>query len=419
MKSNKKVLSATLALTLAVSPLGSVWAGENTDAPQDNEPAVTTPEQPTPEDTTNPSVSTPTVTTTTVPYNDGHQDMEGVTVVGGLILVNKNHPVPENYVPDYTGGAEQSTSLRGEANTALQNFLAACNAQGHSMYVLSGYRGYNVQKNLFASYAAYHGEALANTYSARAGQSEHQTGLAFDVGDAKHSGYNLQTYMDQLASIQWMMANCAEYGFILRYPKGKEAITGYQYEPWHYRYVGVEAARAIMYNGLTLEEFLGDTTSGVTNGRQIAIGRSSNAIRIDDSFTHTASYNIGGNNYFRLRDLATLLRGTEAEFDLGYDDATRTITMTSHTALSQGDSLIELNTNDIALPNNMTVMVDNWYQTPTAYNINGFTYFKLRDLANLLGFYVDWDQENMAMVIDTTTTNTNGSVNLLSSILPM
>ena len=93
--------------------------------------------------------------------------------------------------------------------------------------------------------------------------------------------------------------------------------------------------------------------------------------------------------------------------------------MTSHTALSQGDSLIELNTNDIALPNNMTVMVDNWYQTPTAYNINGFTYFKLRDLANLLGFYVDWDQENMAMVIDTTTTNTNGSVNLLSSILPM
>lgn len=341
----------------------------------------------------------PEVTTTTPAYDDSHQDADGLTVVSGILLVNKDHPLPSDYAPAYTNGNGQSTSLQGEADAAAQAFLAAANAQGNSMYILSGYRSYDVQADLFASYAAANGEEKANTFSARAGQSEHQTGLAFDVGDAAHAGYNLQTSIDQFPGVQWMMAHCAEYGFILRYPEGKEKITGYQYEPWHFRYVGVKAAKEIMASGLTLEEYLGDVETDASGGRQLAIGRSTNSLCIDGTYSDAASYNIAGNNYFRLRDLATMLRGTAAEFDVGY--ANGCITIESKTALSGTPTLIELTTNDIAVPNTMSVRCDGVTVTPKAYNINGFTYFKLRDLGQLLDFVVDWDSDAQSMVIDT------------------
>ena len=283
------------------------------------------------------------------------------------------------------------------------------------MYILSGYRSYDVQANLFANYAAMHGEAQANTFSARAGQSEHQTGLAFDVGDAYHSGYNLQTSIDQFPGVQWMMKHCAEYGFILRYPEGKQNITGYQYEPWHFRYVGVEAAKDIMASGLTLEEYLGDVQTAASNGRQIAIGRSDNNLTIDGKMTTVSSYNIEGLNYFRLRDLATILADTDAEFNVGYDDSQRLITVESGTPLDGGGSLIQLDRSDIAVKNNMTVMVDGRYVTPTAYNIDGFTYFKLRDLGEILNFGVAWDEASWSMVI-TTEEAENHSV--IDSLLP-
>ncbi len=420
MKNAKKVLSVALAATLALSSVAAVQANENV-APGEDNPVVdnplvpTEPSEPTEpsKPSTDPTTQEPTITQTTPAYNDSHQDMNGATVISGILLVNKQNPLPDGYAPTYTGSNGQSTTLQGEADAAAQNFLAACNAQGHNMYILSGYRSYNVQQNLFASYAASYGEARANTFSARAGQSEHQTGLAFDVGDANHSSYNLQTSMENLASIQWMMANCAEYGFILRFPKDKVDITGYQYEPWHYRYVGVAAAREIMHSGLCLEEFLGVAEN--SSGRVMGIGRSNNSLCINGSYQNVASYNIGGNNYFRLRDLATILIGTEANFDVGYDDVTRTIAISSHTALTQSPSLIELSTNDVGTPNNMPIMVDGAVAAPTAYNINGFTYFKLRDLGQILGFNVDWDQESQSMVI-----NTKGNIemnNLLASVI--
>lgn len=400
MKNRSKFVAVCLSAALLTMSTVPGFADEN--AGPINPPEVSDPSGETPVIPENPSVSEdPDITTTTPAYDDSHQDADGLTVISGILLVNKNHPLPADYAPDYTNGAGQSTSLQGEAEAAAEAFLAAANAQGNSMYVLSGYRSYNVQASLFANYAAIHGEEKANTFSARAGQSEHQTGLSFDVGDAQHSGYNLQTSIDQFPGVQWMMQHCAEYGFILRYPEGKEDITGYQYEPWHYRYVGVEAATAIMASGLTLEEYLGDVQTEASDGRQTAIGRSNNSIDIDGKYSQVASYNIGGNNYFRLRDLATILVGTDAEFDVGYDDVERLITIKSETPLSGTPSLIQLNSNDIAVPNDMTVMVDDLYVAPTAYNINGFTYFKLRDLGQILGFGVAWDEASKSMVITT------------------
>lgn len=400
MKNRSKFVAVCLSAALLTMSTVPGFADEN--AGPINPPEVSDPSGETPVTPENPSVSEdPDITTTTPAYDDSHQDADGLTVISGILLVNKNHPLPADYAPDYTNGAGQSTSLQGEAEAAAEAFLAAANAQGNSMYVLSGYRSYNVQASLFANYAAIHGEEKANTFSARAGQSEHQTGLSFDVGDAQHSGYNLQTSIDQFPGVQWMMQHCAEYGFILRYPEGKEDITGYQYEPWHYRYVGVEAATAIMASGLTLEEYLGDVQTEASDGRQTAIGRSNNSIDIDGKYSQVASYNIGGNNYFRLRDLATILAGTDAEFDVGYDDVERLITIKSETPLSGTPSLIQLDSNDIAVPNEMTVMVDDLYVAPTAYNINGFTYFKLRDLGQILGFGVAWDEASKSMVITT------------------
>ena len=288
MKNHPKILAACLSAALLTMSIPPGFAAENagpvdpptvTDPSDPAEPETPTdpsepeePEQPAgPEDPGDEETSQPPSVTTTEPaFDDSHQQADGTTVVSGILLVNKNHPLPADYAPSYTGGAGQSTSLQGEADAAAKAFLAACNAQGNSMYILSGYRSYDVQANLFANYAAIHGEAQANTFSARAGQSEHQTGLAFDVGDAYHSGYNLQTSIDQFPGVQWMMKHCAEYGFILRYPEGKQNITGYQYEPWHFRYVGVEAAKDIMASGLTLEEYLGDVQPTASKGSIIS-----------------------------------------------------------------------------------------------------------------------------------------------------
>ena len=115
---------------------------------------------------------------------------------------------------------------------------------------VSAYRSYSVQKSLYKSYVKRDGVKKADTYSARAGSSEHQTGLAVDINTAS-SRANFQNTKEY----KWLINNSYKYGFIERYPKGKTNITGYKYEPWHYRYVGVEAASIIHEKGITFEEY--------------------------------------------------------------------------------------------------------------------------------------------------------------------
>lgn len=160
--------------------------------------------------------------------------------VNGVLLVNKKHALPQNY-----GGMDSN------AYAALQQLQAGAKAAGYSMPLLSGYRSYEYQASLYNSYVAQDGQALADTYSARPGHSEHQSGLAFDIGALDNAYGNTP-------GGRWLNAHCADYGFILRYPAGKESITGYQYEPWHVRYVGSDIASQIMSQGITLEEYLGD-----------------------------------------------------------------------------------------------------------------------------------------------------------------
>lgn len=162
------------------------------------------------------------------------------TYVDGVLLVNKEYALPRDY-----GDGEDATAYQ-----ALLQLQQAAQWAGYSMPLMSGYRSFETQEELYNDYVTVDGVEKANTYSAWPGHSEHQTGLAFDVG-----WVDLQ-FADTPAG-RWLANHAHEYGFIIRYPKGKEAITGYQFEPWHIRYLGVELASKVHKSGLCLEEYLG------------------------------------------------------------------------------------------------------------------------------------------------------------------
>lgn len=168
------------------------------------------------------------------------------------VIVNKKRPLPSTYVPQLT--AVSGGQMRPEAANALQRLLATAESQGVSITTLSAYRSYATQKSTYQNYVAQDGVAQADTYSARPGHSEHQTGLAVDLGSGT---CNLEACFGETPAGKWLAANAHAFGFIVRYQEGKEKLTGYQYEPWHLRYVGDELAAEIYKSGKTMEEFFG------------------------------------------------------------------------------------------------------------------------------------------------------------------
>lgn len=176
-------------------------------------------------------------------------DQDSVTV-----LVNKYNRLQSDYVPSslktistkYGRGQMQT-----EAANAFEEMCAAAKEDGIIIYGGSGYRSYSYQQNLYNRYALQDGKEEADTYSARAGYSEHQTGLAMDVMNGRWD------YIDEDdKEYTWLVNNSYKYGFILRYLEGKEEITGYVYEPWHYRYVGIGLATEITELGITYDEYV-------------------------------------------------------------------------------------------------------------------------------------------------------------------
>ena len=165
----------------------------------------------------------------------------GVAYVDGILIANKKYPLPKDYAPG---------RLTDEVQAALAEMQQAAAADGLNLYVVSGYRSYEYQGQLYQNYVKRDGQAAADRYSARPGYSEHQTGLAFDLNSTSNS-------FAGTPEAKWLAAHAQEYGFIIRYPKGKENVTGYQYEPWHLRYLGKEIAQAVYDSGLCLEEYLG------------------------------------------------------------------------------------------------------------------------------------------------------------------
>ncbi len=165
------------------------------------------------------------------------------TYIDGILIANKTYPLPQSYNP----------GLDSEVSAQLNVMFEAAKQDGIKLFITSGYRSYNRQKELYDKYVARDGKQAADRYSARPGHSEHQTGLAVDLNSTANSFANTP-------EAKWIAENSYKYGFIVRYPKGKENITGYIYEPWHVRYLGVEKATEVYESGLCLEEFLGITS---------------------------------------------------------------------------------------------------------------------------------------------------------------
>lgn len=164
-----------------------------------------------------------------------------------IILVNKTHPMdPEND----PGGLTEETKL---AFAKMQEDAAK---EGVDLQITSDYRSYEEQAATFDYWVANMGEEAAHRESAEAGYSEHQTGLVIDVKSVSNPICNLETCFYDTPEGTWISNNSYKYGFIVRYPQGSEEITGYSYEPWHIRYVGVEAATDIYDQQITLEEYL-------------------------------------------------------------------------------------------------------------------------------------------------------------------
>lgn len=169
------------------------------------------------------------------------------------IVVNKDRPLAADYVPQDLIDAA-GVPLRAEAGEAFLQMSADAAAAGVAISAVSGFRPASQQADLHSSYADRYGDLTAESLSARPGHSEHQTGLAVDIANPD-GACSLQSCFDGTAAGSWAAANAHLYGFVVRYPAGAEAITGYSYEPWHLRYVGVDSAHRIVDAGITLEEF--------------------------------------------------------------------------------------------------------------------------------------------------------------------
>ncbi len=173
---------------------------------------------------------------------------DGLTYIvnpyGYTLIANKTYSLPASYAPG---------DITAECRAAFKEMAAAAANDGVSLFIVSGYRSYATQSGLYQRYAARDGYAAADTYSARPGYSEHQTGLAMDLNSVSASFANTKEG-------RWLAANAYKYGFIIRYPLGKQSVTGYVYEPWHVRYLGKDLAAAVYRSGECLEEYFGITS---------------------------------------------------------------------------------------------------------------------------------------------------------------
>lgn len=182
------------------------------------------------------------------------------------VLVNRTYLLPSNYVPAHLvepkirfsfNYKDDKRLMRKEAARALEKmFRDAKKKKKIILYGVSGYRSYHRQREIYLRNVMMRGKSATNTVSALPGSSEHQTGLTIDIS-AKSVGNDLIPAFGHTKEGRWVAKNAHKYGFIVRYPSGKSKITGYHYEPWHIRYVGVTTASYLYKNKLTLEEYYG------------------------------------------------------------------------------------------------------------------------------------------------------------------
>lgn len=226
------------------TPLAPVSPPETTASVTTSAPVTTA----APDTTAAPTTTAPPVTTaapeTTAAPAHKIEVIDGVTYIDGTLIVNKTYALPADY---------PQKSLTPEALNAYWTMRVDAEKEGILIKSISDYRSWYDQRYIYNGYVARDGQAAADRYSARPGHSEHQSGLAIDINSTAAD-------FDTTPEAAWLSTHCADYGYVIRYPKGSEAVTGYLYEPWHIRYVGKDlAAKLYLGDGhfMTLEEYFG------------------------------------------------------------------------------------------------------------------------------------------------------------------
>ncbi|MBR5663020.1 MAG: D-alanyl-D-alanine carboxypeptidase family protein [Bacilli bacterium] len=176
----------------------------------------------------------------------------GATYIGGILIANKTYNLSSTY----------GSGLTSATNSAFKEMNKAATEAGYPLRIGSGYRSYKTQNTIYNNYVKRDGKTKADTYSARPGHSEHQTGLAIDICNKDKKIPCINSGFNNTDTAKWLSDNAYKYGFILRYPSGKTNETGYKFESWHYRYVGKDIASKLYNNGnwITLESYLGITS---------------------------------------------------------------------------------------------------------------------------------------------------------------
>lgn len=277
-KNRRKMKKAIITVTsLLIVLFGAIFLIEgkinsNEKVSENDDPVVEKPkdedtveENPTEDPTENPIPEGPDEETPEEPDNIDNDNLiliESPEVYD--VLVNKKRILSKTYVPqDLVKLTEVPTVLENPEinqlrevayNALIELFEAAKEEANYELYARSGYRSYGTQESLYNSYVANWGKAAADKFSAKPGQSEHQTGLAMDI-TCEAMNFQLDETFGETDEGKWVAENAYRFGFIIRYPKGKEDVTGYMYEPWHIRYLGTELAKEVYESGLTLEEY--------------------------------------------------------------------------------------------------------------------------------------------------------------------
>ena len=236
---------------LALGAAGVLGLAGCSTAPDSAPPPRSRPASPVP-------TATPTPTPTPTPtFDRAARSIDEPTSL--WVVANKRRPLPD-YVPDVVDVPVPHTNapqLRAEASAAVVALFAAAKADGIQLASNSAYRSYAVQQHVYATDLAQYGRKVADNLAAHPGCSEHQTGLAIDIG-ALSGRCSLDVCMGDQPEGRWLRKHAWRHGFLLRYPADKVAVTGYQYEPWHFRFLGIPLARELHTTGVaTLEEFFG------------------------------------------------------------------------------------------------------------------------------------------------------------------
>jgi len=191
---------------------------------------------------------------------------DGVTYANGIIIVNKTYSLPSTYAPASARGTgecnEESKCFTSQTWNEYNSMKLNAKSAGINIKIGSGFRSYDTQNAIYNNYVSIYGKETTDTLSARPGNSEHQTGMAMDICSTDSNKACIEDGFNDTDEAKWLNDNAYKYGFILRYPEGKQGITGYKYESWHYRYVGKELAKTLYNNGnwITLEEYFGLTS---------------------------------------------------------------------------------------------------------------------------------------------------------------